>query len=146
MLILLVTELSIGCEEKKRPRFFALCDNVYLIQQTMNTSSLAQKILSKEDLKQLVSTTDASVTFSKQKQNHRTSEIWSYFSTVFVNNIKQDYVLCRAGQVRAFSSTSTEPLSTSMSTSTDPLSTSMSTSIDSLTTSMSTSTSTNTIV
>ena len=60
----------------------------------MNTSSLAQKTLSKEDLKQLISTKDASVIFSKQKQNDRTSEIWSYFSTIFVNNIKQDYVPC----------------------------------------------------
>ena len=39
----------------------------------MNTSGLAQKILSKEDLKQLISTKDASVIFSKQ--NDRTSEI-----------------------------------------------------------------------
>ena len=34
--------------------------------------------------------------FSKQKQNDRTSEIWSYFSTIFVNNIKQDYILCQS--------------------------------------------------
>ena len=94
MLILLETKIRICCEEKKRSRFFALYDNIYLIRQTRNTSSLAQKILSKEDLKQLISAKDASVIFSKQ--NDRTSEIWSYFSTIFVNNIKQDYVLCQS--------------------------------------------------
>ena len=96
MLILLAIEVRICCEEKKRPKFFVLCDNIYLIEQTMNTSSLTQKTLKKEDLKQLISTKDASVLFSKQKQNDRTSEIWSYFSTIFVNNIKQDYILCQS--------------------------------------------------
>ena len=96
MLILLTTEVRICCEDKKRSKFFVLSDNVYLIEQIMNTSSLAQKTLSKEDLKQLISTKNVSVIFPRQMQNYRTSEIWSYFSTIFVNNIKQDYVLCQS--------------------------------------------------
>ncbi len=34
------------------------------------------------------------ITFSKQSQKDHTSKVWSHFSTIFVNNLKQDYVLC----------------------------------------------------
>jgi hypothetical protein len=60
----------------------------------MDVSSAAQKTLSKENLKQLIAAKDPSVTFSKQNEKGHTSKVWSHFSTVFVNNKKQDFVLC----------------------------------------------------
>jgi hypothetical protein len=62
----------------------------------MNASGAVQAALSKENLKQLISAKDASVTFSKQNEKDHTSKVWSHFSTIFVNNIKQDYVLCES--------------------------------------------------
>jgi hypothetical protein len=62
----------------------------------MNTPDAAQKTLSKGNLKQLISAKDISVTFSKQNEKDHTSKVWSHFSTIFVNNIKQNYVLCES--------------------------------------------------
>jgi hypothetical protein len=59
----------------------------------MNVSGAAQKTLSKENLEQLISTKDTSVTFSKQNEKDHTFKVWSHFSTVFVNNKKQDFIL-----------------------------------------------------
>jgi hypothetical protein len=54
----------------------------------------SSKTLSKENLKQLISAKNASVTLSKQneKDHTHTSEVWSHFSTFFVNNKKQDFI------------------------------------------------------
>jgi hypothetical protein len=64
----------------------------------MSASDAAQKTLSKAILKQLISAKDISVTYSKQNEKDHTSKVWSHFNTIFVNNIKQDYVLCESCQ------------------------------------------------
>jgi hypothetical protein len=60
----------------------------------MNNSTPAIKTLSKENLMKLISTKDISVTFLKQNDNDHTSKVWLYFSSIFVENVKQDYVMC----------------------------------------------------
>ncbi len=52
-----------------------------------------KKLLSKENLKQLISAKDISVTFSKQNEKDHKSKVWSHFNTIFINNLKQDYLL-----------------------------------------------------
>ncbi len=59
----------------------------------MNVSGAVQKTLSKENLEQLISAKDTTVTFSKQNEEDHTFKVWSHFSTVFVNNKKQDFIL-----------------------------------------------------
>jgi len=62
----------------------------------MDASGAAQKTLLKDNLKQLIAAKDPSVTFSKQNENDHTSKVSSHFSTVFLNNKKQDFVLCES--------------------------------------------------
>ena len=54
------------------------------------------KLLSKENLQQLISDKDSSVTSLKHNENDRSSKVWSFFSTICVNNIKQDFVICES--------------------------------------------------
>ena len=42
----------------------------------------------------LISNNDPSVTFQKPKQKDNTSKVWTYFSIVHFQKIKQDYVIC----------------------------------------------------
>jgi hypothetical protein len=63
----------------------------------VSVSGAAQKILSKENLEQLISAKNTSVTFSKQNDKDHTFNVWSHFSTIFVNNKKQDFVLFSTG-------------------------------------------------
>jgi hypothetical protein len=59
----------------------------------MNVSGVTQKTLPEENLEQLISAKDTSVTFSKQNEKDHTFKVWSHFSTAFVNNKKQDFIL-----------------------------------------------------
>ena len=54
----------------------------------------SRKLLSEENLQQLVSDKDSSVTLSNRNEKDRFSKVWPFFSTICVNNIKQDFVLC----------------------------------------------------
>src|SRR5277367_4525425 len=50
--------------------------------------------LSKENLLKLISIKDVSVTFSKENEKNHASKVWSNFSSIFVKNVKQDFVMC----------------------------------------------------
>ncbi len=49
----------------------------------------AQKTLSTENLKQLLSAEDISVTCPKQNEKNRTSKVWSHLSRIFGDNKKK---------------------------------------------------------
>ena len=56
----------------------------------------AQKKLSTENLKQLLSAEDISVTYPKQNEKNLTSKVWSHLSRIFVYNKKEDYIFCES--------------------------------------------------
>ena len=56
----------------------------------------AQKTLSTENLKQLLSSEDISVTYPKQNEKNLTSKVWSHLSRIFVYNKKEDYIFCES--------------------------------------------------
>ena len=62
----------------------------------MTTSTPTQKKLSKENLIQLISDKNTEVLFSKENGKGHISKVWLNFSTVFVSNVKQDYVICNS--------------------------------------------------
>ena len=62
----------------------------------MNISTPAQKKLSKENLKQLISSKNVSITLWKENEKDHASKVWKNISTITVQNIKQDYVMMLA--------------------------------------------------
>ncbi len=59
-------------------------------------SRAAQKTLSTENLKQLLSSEDISVTFPKQNEKNLTSKFWYHLNRIFVYNKKEDYIFCES--------------------------------------------------
>ena len=87
-------------KERKKAGIFNDVQQNSFNQVITNASGAAQETLSHENLKQSISVKDISVTFSKQNQKDHTSKILFHFSTIFVNNLKQDYVLCDSCMLR----------------------------------------------
>jgi hypothetical protein len=59
-------------------------------------SRAAQKTLSTENLKQLLSSEDISVTFPKQNEKNLASKFWYHLNRIFVYNKKKDYIFCES--------------------------------------------------
>jgi hypothetical protein len=68
-----------------------------MVNDSISTPTSATNTLSKENLLKLISTKDASVTFSKENKKSHTSKVWLNFSSILVGNMKQDYVTYDSG-------------------------------------------------
>ena len=55
---------------------------------------MASKLLTRNELEQLLKKNDMSITFEKNQKNNHGSAFWSEFSLVYVNNVVQNFVLC----------------------------------------------------
>ncbi|CAF4654317.1 unnamed protein product [Rotaria sp. Silwood2] len=64
----------------------------------MENPTATEKSISKENLLKLISNNDSSVTFQKPKQKDNMSKVWTYFSTIHFQKMKQDYVICDSCQ------------------------------------------------
>ncbi len=50
--------------------------------------------LNKKDIEALVEQKNASISYAKPKETNMMSKYWSQFSQIYVNNLKQDFIIC----------------------------------------------------